>query len=75
MCADYFTDPNDVVESHHYPLPSPKDIFTTLNGGRIFPQIDFADAYFTCRNRWSVPRATYDQHTRFCMVMNDCHLE
>ncbi|PIO71781.1 hypothetical protein TELCIR_06311 [Teladorsagia circumcincta] len=30
---------------HQHPLPTPDDIFTKLNGGTTFMQIDFADAY------------------------------
>ncbi|KFD65086.1 hypothetical protein M514_22803 [Trichuris suis] len=30
---------------HQYPLPTPEDIFSTLNGGTVFSQIDFSDAY------------------------------
>ena len=45
ICADFSTGLNDALELHQYPLPLPEDIFTTLNGGQIFSQIDFADAY------------------------------
>ena len=31
---------------HSYPLPSPEDIFTKLNGGKIFSKIDLSEAYF-----------------------------
>ena len=30
---------------HSYPLPSPEDIFTKLNGGKIFSKIDLSEAY------------------------------
>ena len=30
---------------HQHPLPTADDIFTKLNGGMVFSQIDFADAY------------------------------
>ena len=30
---------------HQHPLPLPEDIFATLNGGRVFTQIDLRDAY------------------------------
>uniref|UniRef100_A0A5S6QHW2 Reverse transcriptase domain-containing protein n=1 Tax=Trichuris muris TaxID=70415 RepID=A0A5S6QHW2_TRIMR len=36
---------NDALEMHQYPLPTPEDVFTTLNGGTVFSQIDFSDAY------------------------------
>uniref|UniRef100_A0A5S6QRB2 Reverse transcriptase domain-containing protein n=1 Tax=Trichuris muris TaxID=70415 RepID=A0A5S6QRB2_TRIMR len=45
ICADFSTDLNDALELHQYPLPLPEDVFTVLNGGRVFSRIDFADAY------------------------------
>lgn len=45
ICADFSTGLNDALELHRYPLPLPEDIFATLNGGRVFSQLDFADAY------------------------------
>ncbi|PIO68941.1 hypothetical protein TELCIR_09253 [Teladorsagia circumcincta] len=30
---------------HQHPLPTPDDVFTKLNGGTVFTQIDFADTY------------------------------
>ncbi|MFH4984886.1 hypothetical protein AB6A40_011595, partial [Gnathostoma spinigerum] len=45
ICADYSTGLNDALELHTHPLPLPEDIFATLNGGRFFSHIDFADAY------------------------------
>ncbi|KFD63863.1 hypothetical protein M514_12264 [Trichuris suis] len=34
-----------MLELHKYPLPTPDDLFTVLNGGRLFSKLDFADAY------------------------------
>ncbi|KHJ42924.1 hypothetical protein D918_07008 [Trichuris suis] len=34
-----------MLELHQYPLPTPDDLFTVLNGGRLFSKLDFADAY------------------------------
>uniref|UniRef100_A0A5S6QM53 RNA-directed DNA polymerase n=1 Tax=Trichuris muris TaxID=70415 RepID=A0A5S6QM53_TRIMR len=45
LCADFSTGLNDALEMHQYPLPSPEDIFSTLNGGTMFSQLDFSDAY------------------------------
>ena len=45
ICADYSTGLNAALDSHHYPLPIPEDLFTQLNGGTCFAKIDFADAY------------------------------
>ncbi|XGW25993.1 hypothetical protein V3C99_006978 [Haemonchus contortus] len=45
LCADYSTGLNDALMLHQHPLPTPEDVFAKLNGGTIFTQIDFADAY------------------------------
>ena len=45
LCNDYSTGLNDSLEPNRYPLPLPDDIFATLNGGQVFSQIDFSDAY------------------------------
>ncbi|VDL65732.1 unnamed protein product [Nippostrongylus brasiliensis] len=55
LCADFSTGLNDALDQHQYPLPMPDDIFTKLNGGRYFSQLDLAEAYLqlkaapTCR--------------------------
>lgn len=45
MCADYSTGLNDSIEQHRHPLPTAEDIFTSINGGKFFTQIDLAEAY------------------------------
>uniref|UniRef100_A0A5S6QND2 RNA-directed DNA polymerase n=1 Tax=Trichuris muris TaxID=70415 RepID=A0A5S6QND2_TRIMR len=45
ICADFSTGLNSMLELHQYPLPTPEDLFTVLNGGRLFSKLDFADAY------------------------------
>ncbi|KAK6736007.1 hypothetical protein RB195_018965 [Necator americanus] len=45
FCADYSTGLNDALEQNQYPLPTPEDTFTKLNGGRYFSQLDVAEAY------------------------------
>lgn len=45
VCADFSTGLNDALQDHHYPLPSPEEIFNKLNGGKIFSKIDLSDAY------------------------------
>ncbi|PIO72876.1 reverse transcriptase [Teladorsagia circumcincta] len=42
---DYSTGLNDALEQHQHPLPTPDDIFTELNGGRYFSQLDLAEAH------------------------------
>ncbi|KAK6735953.1 hypothetical protein RB195_018922 [Necator americanus] len=36
---------SDALEQNQYPLPTPEDTFTKLNGGRYFSQLDVAEAY------------------------------
>ena len=45
VCADFSTGLNSAIEDHHYPLPSPEEIFTKLNGSRYFSKIDLSEAY------------------------------
>ncbi|XP_053699045.1 uncharacterized protein K02A2.6-like [Sabethes cyaneus] len=45
VCADYSTGLNSMLEPHHYPLPSPDDIFSKLSGNKVFSIIDLSDAY------------------------------
>ncbi|EFO94687.1 hypothetical protein CRE_08564 [Caenorhabditis remanei] len=45
MCADYSTGLNDSIEQHRHPLPTADSIFTSINGGKYFTQIDLAEAY------------------------------
>ncbi|MGX9987631.1 reverse transcriptase family protein, partial [Soonwooa purpurea] len=45
VCADFSTGLNAALKDHHYPLPSPEEVFTKLNGGRIFSKIDLSEAY------------------------------
>ncbi|KAL3123611.1 hypothetical protein niasHT_002502 [Heterodera trifolii] len=52
LCIDYSTGLNEALKDCQHPLPIPEDIFATLNGGKMFSQIDLRDAY---RAIWSVP--------------------
>ena len=45
ICANFSTGLNAALQQHHYPLPVPDDLFTTLNGGTYFAKLDLADAY------------------------------
>ncbi|PIO68571.1 hypothetical protein TELCIR_09635 [Teladorsagia circumcincta] len=45
LCADFSTGLNEVLNQHQHPLPKPDDIFTKLNGGQYFSQLDLAEAY------------------------------
>lgn len=45
VCSDYSTGLNAVLEPHHYPLPTPDEIFAKLSGSKLFSIIDLSDAY------------------------------
>ena len=45
ICADFSTGLNAALEDFQYPLPSPEEVFTKLNGGNYFSKIDLSDAY------------------------------
>ena len=45
VCADFSTGLNAVLIDYHYPHPSPEEVFTKLNGGKIFSKVDLSDAY------------------------------
>jgi hypothetical protein len=60
LCVDYSTGLNDAVQLHQHPLPVPEDIFATLNGGHVFSQIDFSDAYLQVE--------LDDDSKRFCNI-------
>ena len=45
VCADFSTGLNAVLIDYHYPLPSPGEVFTKLNEGKIFSKVDLSDAY------------------------------
>jgi len=45
VCADFSTGLNDCLKDHMYSLPSTKDIFSKLNGGRVFSKLDLSEAY------------------------------
>ena len=45
ICFDFKTDLNESLETHRHPLLIPEEIFSHLNQGTWFTQIDLADAY------------------------------
>ena len=45
LCGDFSTGLNEALQTHQYPLPIPEDLFTRLNGGKVFTKIDLSDAY------------------------------
>ena len=50
VCADFSTGLNKALKDHHYPLPSPEEIFKKLNGGKIISKIDYHTYIF--KSRW-----------------------
>ncbi|VDL81830.1 unnamed protein product [Nippostrongylus brasiliensis] len=45
LCADFSTGLNDSLEHYQHSLPTPDEIFTKLNGGHYFTQLDLSEAY------------------------------
>ena len=45
VCADFSTGLNAALKEYHYPLPNPDEVFSKLNGGKVFSKIDLSDAY------------------------------
>ncbi|XP_055699110.1 uncharacterized protein K02A2.6-like [Phlebotomus papatasi] len=45
ICADYSTGLNSILETHHYPIPTPERIFASLSSSKIFSKVDLSDAY------------------------------
>ena len=43
--ADFSTGLNDCLETYNYPLPSPRDIFAKLSGGKVFSKLDLSEPY------------------------------
>ena len=45
VCADFLTGLKECLRDHTYPLPTPDEIFSKLNGGKVFSKIDLSEAY------------------------------
>ena len=45
VCADFSIGLNECLRDHTYPLPTPEEIFSKLNGGKVFSKIDLSEAY------------------------------
>lgn len=45
LCGDYKVTLNQVIQTEHYPLPQPEDIFATLSGCNCFSVVDLQTAY------------------------------
>uniref|UniRef100_A0A8R1IJM7 RNA-directed DNA polymerase n=2 Tax=Caenorhabditis japonica TaxID=281687 RepID=A0A8R1IJM7_CAEJA len=46
ICADFKTGLNGALQDEDHPIPTPEDVFATLNGGTVFSTVDLKDAYF-----------------------------
>ncbi|PIO56101.1 reverse transcriptase [Teladorsagia circumcincta] len=63
LCADFSTGLNNALDQHQHPLPTPDDIFTKLNGGQYFSQLDLAEAYLQLEvDEESRPLLTINTH-------------
>ena len=45
VCADFSTGLNECLRDHTNPVPTPEEIFSKLNGGKVFSKIDLSEAY------------------------------
>lgn len=45
LCVDFKVSLNLVIQSEHYPLPKPEDIFASLAGSQVFTVLDLSNAY------------------------------
>ncbi|XP_054289364.1 uncharacterized protein K02A2.6-like [Macrosteles quadrilineatus] len=45
LCADFKVTLNPVLQTEHYPLPQPEDIFASLSGCTYFSVVDLTNAY------------------------------
>lgn len=45
ICGDYKVTLNQVLEIEEYPLPTSKEMFSKLSGGKIFSKLDLSQAY------------------------------
>ncbi|XP_028177592.1 uncharacterized protein K02A2.6-like [Ostrinia furnacalis] len=45
LCADYKITLNKVIQDEKYPIPIIEDIFSEMNGGKIFCTLDITQAY------------------------------
>ena len=45
LCADFSTGLNATLEDHQYPLPTPDDLYTIINGGTCFAKLNLTEAY------------------------------
>lgn len=45
LCVDYKVTLNKMLDTEHYPLPLPEDIFAELSGAKVFCVLDLSGAY------------------------------
>ena len=45
VCGDFSTGLNECLRDHTYPLATSEEIFSKLNGGKVFSKIDLLEAY------------------------------
>ncbi|XP_054260334.1 uncharacterized protein K02A2.6-like [Macrosteles quadrilineatus] len=49
ICADYKVTVNKLIKDENYPIPRIEDIYTQMNGGKIFCTLDISNAYLHMR--------------------------
>lgn len=61
MCGDYLTGLNNALIQHQHPLTVPEDIYSTLNGGKFFSQLDLSNLYLQIE--------LYEEHKKLCAIL------
>ncbi|XP_054272899.1 uncharacterized protein K02A2.6-like [Macrosteles quadrilineatus] len=49
ICADYKVTVNKLIKDENYPIPRVEDIYTQMNGGKLFCTLDISNAYLHMR--------------------------
>ena len=75
LCADYSSGLNDALQDYHHPLPTPEDIFSKLNGGVYFSNIDLAEAYLQMEVEEDSKKYLTINTQKAYSSTTDCHLE
>ena len=45
ICGDFKVTLNQYLDVPEYPMPSPEELLTKLNGGQLFTKLDLSHAY------------------------------
>lgn len=67
LCADFLTGLNVALNVHCCPLPTPEGMFTSLNGGTCFVELDLANKYFQMEVSYKLQKPlTINTHRVLC---------